>query len=190
MDQDFMKLSERNIQEALYWMLHQRNNRYICPNFTPVGWWECDMFAITESGYWVEYEIKLCIPDFKRDHKKSREIWKPWKPGVQQPMESEKKHNLMALGSDRGPSRFYYILPADMIKPEDIPEFAGLIEAWPNPNRSISLMVKKKAPILHRTPAPQKVITQVHQSFYYRYWNLRHSCSTVFADRPAEDFSI
>ena len=62
------KLSERLIQKKLYHRLF--GNRLVLPNFTPNGWFECDIWVLTKSGYGREYEIKLTVSDFKADAKK------------------------------------------------------------------------------------------------------------------------
>lgn len=68
----------------------------------------CDFWTINangSSGYSaVAYEIKISRQDFRRDsHQKQREA---------------------RLFSDR----FYYVAPKDLISPNDLPDWAGLIE--------------------------------------------------------------
>jgi hypothetical protein len=44
-------------------------------NFTPKGWWECDLAYLTKSGYL--FEIKLTAADFRKDGEKV-EVSRAW----------------------------------------------------------------------------------------------------------------
>ena len=53
-------MTEQTIQNRLYYMLRSAA-QCLMPNFTPGGWWECDLATVTRAGYFVEYEIKLSL---------------------------------------------------------------------------------------------------------------------------------
>ncbi len=40
----------------------------VCPRYTPTRWWECDVFELTEAGFFREYEnqapVRLLTPGF------------------------------------------------------------------------------------------------------------------------------
>ena len=38
---DKMTLTERTVQR-MFWHFHAGSCEFCCPNFTPVGWYECD----------------------------------------------------------------------------------------------------------------------------------------------------
>lgn len=67
-------MNERTIQLALF--QHLRST-CVCaaPNYTPDGWWECDVWAVTRAGYGIEYEIKLSVHDFRADKQKAKRRW-------------------------------------------------------------------------------------------------------------------
>lgn len=139
-----------------------RDNRWlrstIMPNFTPVGWWENDVFEITGAGYWIEYEIKVSRGDFFADAKKYNTEypegfqWDPVKKeypkGVQRT-----KHERLADGDIKGPNRFYFLVPKGLVKPEEIPAWAGLIYAYKNEadDRYIRFDQVVKAPLIHKS---------------------------------------
>lgn len=88
---------------------------------------EIDVLSILKSGYIVEYEVKISRSDFKADAKKSK--WEWWDLKIE----------------NRMPNYFYYVCTDDLIKVDEIQDFAGLIYINENSYRVI-----KKAKILHR----------------------------------------
>jgi len=105
------------------------NHDYILNNVFMFNW-ESDLFAISKSGYSVEIEVKISRSDYLADFKK-------------------RKHDLFNTPDPAVeiPNRFYFACPEGMIKPEEVPSYAGLI--WCE-SRYANYHVAKKAPILHR----------------------------------------
>lgn len=100
------KINERDIQLAIY-----KYRSLIQPYpviLTNIYFfnWESDALYITRNGNMWEYEIKLTHSDFLADKIKVY------------------KHKTMREG--KGPSRFYYVCPENVIKIEEVPEYAGL----------------------------------------------------------------
>ena len=155
------KLSERSMIDAL---LSDRWQRSFClPNYTPTGWWECDMFELTPDGYFREFEVKLSVADFRADRGKAQDIrgtqrWEPnptakFPGGTRYVCDTEKKHDLLAKGDARGPSQFYFVTPEGLLDGEPLPVWAGWLEAYtvsPNPGASLYLRQRVEAPRLHR----------------------------------------
>lgn len=81
----------------------------VLPNFY-FGRYECDVFRITQSDFVFEYEIKISRSDFFADFKKSK----------------GDKHGDMANGTCK-PNRFFFVVPENLVKVEEIPIYAGLI---------------------------------------------------------------
>lgn len=167
-------MTERAIQNAI-WQHSGQQHRLMCPNYTPDGWWECDMWAVTKSGYSVEFEIKLSLKDFKIDKQKQRTFYDQkddhfashearWTPT------ERRKHAMLEFQDPRCPNRFIYVCPDGLLKPEDVPVWAGLMTY--NPKR-YSLSTEKEAPRLHSVKVPEKTIEHCRGVFFYRYWNLR-----------------
>lgn len=123
---------------------------FVLPNYTPARWWECDLFELTDGGFFREYEVKLSRGDFFADAKKAAPIY-PRPYGM--PERVENKHALLSGRDTRCPSQFWFVTPAELIKPAEVPEWAGLIEIRDSGGR---LYEKEavKAPRLHRLKFP------------------------------------
>ena len=148
-------------QVATAWMqLRQRWLRNTCMrNFTPPGWFECDIIEVTKAGMFREYEIKLTRSDFKADAAKTGHWWRN-KIG--------NKHEAMASNADVGPSQFWFITPVGLLKPEDRElAWAGFIEFEEYRGRACRFREVKVAPRLHRKKRPE-LLTAIHRASYYR----------------------
>jgi hypothetical protein len=155
------------------------------PNFTPPDWWECDLFVLTRSGYFWEFEVKLSRSDFLRDAEKSREIRATGRnepvpaaearfPGqTRWVCDSERKHDLLARGDPRGPQKFFYVAPAGVLAPGDIPSWAGLIEVVGNgPNFGERTAAEFRNRKIHRAKADPKVRAYALETCYWRMHRL------------------
>jgi hypothetical protein len=159
--------SEFTIQNSLFYDL-QKKSEIVITNFTPKNWWECDIWAVSKSGYATEYEIKISRADFKKDVEKERRV-----RGIGCQMVTEKKCDILQEcvsgdGHTHPPKHFYYVTPEDMVEPDEIPEYAGHIVMCSRVSKTL-----KRAPVLHRDKADQGDIDNAKRAFYYRYWNMR-----------------
>ncbi len=159
-------------------MLSRWRRNFVLPNFHAPGWWECDVFELTEAGYFREYEIKLSVADFRADAAKCKTVYGKWNPDLQSQNSSRRvgKHDLLAEGSVRGPSRFWYVTPKGLIAPDRLPSFAGLIEfekvGFSNYPRETEVV---KAPALHREKAPADLCSAARRNAYFRYHDARYA---------------
>jgi hypothetical protein len=131
---------------------------FTLPRYTPMGWWECDIFQITKAGYWVEYEIKTSIADFKADAGKRRFS----RDG------GLIKHDQLAARSTKGPSRFFFVAPKGLLTVDMIPEWAGLIEVYGG-NRLTGEIRVKDAPRLHEEKASEQIVISARDCCYWRF---------------------
>ena len=153
----------------------ERIRRALClPRYTPFGWWECDVFELTASGYFREYEVKLTLADFRNDAKKQRDK-RPYVFNRGAVTEVEKKHDLLAMGDARGPAEFSYVAPAGLISVQELPRWAGLLEIhqtepW-SPTQKPGWRLKEviAAPRLHREKANPKIREHMMSVCYYRF---------------------
>jgi len=175
-------MTERQIQRALYWMCRDSCS-VIMPNFTPYSWWECDIFAVTHARYFREYEIKLSVSDFKADRNKKRgrcirkenpdqDAWDRYR------YESvwERKHQMLEDRNINGPVEFSFVVPDGLVKPEDVPPWAGLYYAtwrWES-QKYPTLTVVRKPKRLHREKINQRYLDGAFRSAYYRFWSQLH----------------
>lgn len=100
----------REIQKAIGKHVVLKNHPYVIENVSLLKWSmsEQDVVSINKSGYFYEYEVKISRQDFLKDKKKKKWSWY-----------EEKLF-------DRLPNYFTYVCPAELIKLEEIPRFAGL----------------------------------------------------------------
>jgi len=134
-------------------------NVLVFPN-TFIGAYEADILEITTSGYIHEYEIKLSIPDFRKD------ILKNYK-------NITKKHDSIVNGERV--NTFSYIVPENMVSTSDVPEYAGLIYIKVY-NGSINFKIVKKARRLSTVKIGDNIKEKCLLSTYYRFHSFfKHS---------------
>jgi hypothetical protein len=116
--------------------------RYVVPNMHNF-FGEMDFFIVRRSGYSEEFEIKISKADFRADNKKAKKhafYNKAFTGGdlFIQYYGTKAKKNI--------PNRFSYVVPESLdIKPEDVPEYAGLCEL-----RGRYLYYLKRPPLMHK----------------------------------------
>lgn len=175
-----MKFTERDIQRFLYRRNHQRFN-VLLPNYTPLGWWECDLFGVTRSGYFHEFEIKVTRADFRKDAaKKRRDSWQ-WVGAERQTIAGKLKHS--QIKSENGPARFWYVLPEGLIELEEVPEWAGFQVICEKFGGHVRIV--RQAPQLHRTKIRDSILRHSLSVCYYRYWNERNNHDDTLRDRQS-----
>lgn len=166
-------MTEKKIQNALFDRLTAMGYKLITPNYTPRGWFESDVFAITKNDRAVEFEIKISRSDFKADAKKGPSGHKRMFSG-----ETKSKHERLTLADTNGPTRFIYVVPTGLIQPDEVPEWAGLWyvrEVLCNFNGTgrVKFDEIKKAPKLHNDTVCPRVTGHAIGVFYWRFWSLR-----------------
>ena len=174
-------MNELSIQNAL-WRELQTSCSPVIPNYTPAKWWENDLFAIAKSGYWIEHEIKLTLADFKADAAKAMDVRAGlhlWRTG-----EQERKHDLLAAKSERGPNRFFYVVPESLADKIELPAWAGLKiihrcdlpeHGTPPAHTKVCTTTRTKAPLLHKAKISNDIIEHARGVCYWRFWNLRRN---------------
>lgn len=167
-------MTERAIQNQLYWRLRS-GAACLMPNFTPGGWWECDLAVVTKARYFVEYEIKLSAGDLRADSLKETD--RPRMMGVPNDRYwmrkfrvSENKHGLLKAGDVRGPSRFYFVTLPPLA--DSVPSWAGVYVVIQRGGR-FCVTLLRNAPQLHRHKTDRRFVREMMRSGYYRMWDLR-----------------
>jgi hypothetical protein len=151
----------------LHWHKGERNTRI--PRFTPIGWWECDVFEMTDADRWREYEVKLSLADFRADAKKDRMVkgsfrWEG-KNGVS---DRQTKHSLLAAGSKGGPNHFSFVVPEGLVPLTILPAWAGLVEIVTDNNGAHHLVTKVEPPKLHNEKAHPSIRLHALTCCYHR----------------------
>lgn len=164
-------MNAHQISTALFWS-YRGSSDLLIPRFTPVEWFECDMWRLTKAGYSEEFEIKLSVSDFKADFAKvcegSFRFDQDSKDWVRP--EAFKKHESLAERHPRSPNRFWFVLAKDIVDKVEVPDYAGLIVAdkW---GSRVSVGVRKPAPKLHGAKFAGNR-DRIRDVFYWRFWNL------------------
>lgn len=155
-------MTAQRIQLIIMQCLHTRATVVNNINL-PTG--EADVFAILQSGYTAEYEVKISRSDFKADDKKVVRYARldGWKAI------NRKKHDMLRDGYEKGPNRFYYVTPPDMVSEDEIPSHAGLIYVT---KKSIydGIEIVKRAPLLHKKPITQEMLIRLLKRVHARYY--------------------
>ena len=149
--------------------------------------WESDVWILTKSGLSVEVEVKVSRSDFFADFKKKEKhklLSNHKKEFVSVPTNGIRKYYMDGKAfvycgencptkfksiPDSIPNRFYYACPEGLIKPEEVPPYAGLI--YPDKYNSIV----KKAPLLHKH---KKDWTKILMDKYY--WRVANAINESF----------
>jgi hypothetical protein len=165
-----MSLSEREIQRRL-WIKNHNSFDILLPNYTPQDWWECDLFGVTRSGYFHEFEVKITAADFRADAEKRRKDYAAYRDGdYRGSVPVVNKHQELASRSTKGPSLFWYCVPEGMIDASEVPGWAGLQAMHPNRHW---FQVVKQAPRLHLVKIDRKIVEHAFGVCYFRYWQER-----------------
>lgn len=185
-------MTAKQIQHALYAQFGQQSQMMI-PNYTPRHWFEADMIRITKSGFMDEFEIKVSVSDFKADALKgSSEYelrrWQHLTPEqlASRGLDTRTKHERLAAGDTRGPCRFWFAVPEELLTKLEIPEWAGVVTFRPwgkiaRMNGPHGAGRFKQAPKRHRERAEASILEHARSVFYYRYWNIRQGQEEVKA---------
>lgn len=131
--------TERQMQAAIYRRVASEGGLAI-PNFTPPGWWECDVWSVGADLRVAEYEVKRTIAGFGAERTKVGPV------GFGPNGHSMSKWRCLRDGCGPGPSFFYYVVPVDIAEQVEsrLPEFAGLIAY-----SGRRLYDRRRAPMLH-----------------------------------------
>ena len=150
--------TEKKVQDVLrFHFMSESAKKYQVVNLFIYGW-ESDYLAITNSMIAHEVEIKVTRSDFKNDltHKTD-------------------KHLLFEGGNKLGrfskaggmPNYFYYAVPANLVKAEEVPAYAGLIYVQP---WGVEI-VKEPKKLTDEKFDPEKM--KLTDKFYYNMWSWR-----------------
>src|SRR5262245_34079515 len=149
------KWTEKNIQRALWMDRHRKGDLLSVPNCHLYGW-EADFLSLTRARLLYEYEIKISRADFRADQRK------------------EWKHGVCLSSAERAvrPNVFYYVTPPDLVPPEEVPDYAGLL--YVTDARYGWLRLVRRAPRLHGDKISDAQLLKLAQSLSFRYWQQRY----------------
>lgn len=160
-------MKESDIQKLLFKQFSK--NHYVFINTFIFGNEEDFVTINRKSGYVTFWEVKTSVRDFKADFKKEKKhakfksifsgekvLFRKGRFGSVSKIELEKKT----------PNKFCYVVPCDLILPEDVPDYAGLYymgDGW-------KYGQQKKAPFLHKEKIDWK--EKFFNKMYYNHEKL------------------
>ncbi len=168
------KISEGLIQTRMFWWLQKKGHRWIVPNFQAFYTGEMDVCSVMKSGLVNEYEIKISRSDFRADLKKKGKhpvIERILKTGELIERRPRYSGNGVLEIQISAPNFFYYVVPNDLVKPDEVPPYAGLI--YVHPNNLCNFRTIKKAIRIHKEPLSTEKKYKIAESLMWRFWNMK-----------------
>ena len=167
-------MNEKSIQNRLFHDLASAHSPAI-PNYTPAGWFECDLFSVTKAGYFHEHEIKLSVADFRKDTDKAGSVWRyDEQTRTFGNIRKATKHSRLEFADTAGPCHFWYVMPQSVADKVEIPPFAGLkVCIYHKGHDFVGIKIVKPAPRLHSVAVDPKIIRHAFSVCYWRFWKER-----------------
>ena len=166
-NKDAKTYTEKSIQKILRAHFMSPNSmRYRMENLTVYSW-ESDSLSVTKAGYVYECEIKISRSDFFNDKKKERK---------HQILEGTYALNKYEKTYPLRPNYFYYVVPEGLVKPEEVPTFAGLIfitDIYPY------VKIEKPAPKICDEKIDEEKLN-LKEKFYYNYINWKYKAEEEY----------
>lgn len=186
-------MNAKQIQIALFDTFASRSATLVS-NYTPKGWFECDIMRLTKSGYMEEFEIKLTASDFKADALKTEMVTR-YRRLLGTPART--KHQRLAEGDSKGPCRFWFVVSDTLFatlerREIEVPSWAGVILAHEN-KRGVRLRMCgegfRKAPQLHSVKANPAILEHTRTVHFWRFWQLaaRNAGTSLFSTKYDDD---
>jgi len=139
-------MTSKEITRRLLYILYSRGYPIFTVNFQRGGFREADILGVTKAGFTAEYEIKVSRSDFFADFKKRYKHMRM--------SDSLKKDLYNKKALFKIPNYFYYAVPEGLIKPEEVPDYAGLVYLTNVGFRihypTQMILTEKRAPKLHK----------------------------------------
>ena len=148
----------KNIEASLCMCLYLKGHSPISTHVTISEIQECDVISVSKSDYIYEYEIKISRADFKKDFIKEKH-----NHIINEKFTYTRKGEILF----RVCNYFNYVVPKDLISPDEVPEYAGLIYI----NEDFTFETIKKPKLLHKTKATPGFIRQLAHNL---------SCKLIF----------
>lgn len=144
-----------------YLRVHARSS-IVFPNvFVGRNPWECDVIKVSSAYFWVEFEVKISMQDYRADFRKRQFRWrsdslsKHEAYSCSDPIEMRSPYT-NRVGVIPKPKQFYFVTPKGMLDGVDVPSHCGLIEFDEKNKRSWGMDVVRVAPNL-KSPTRLKI---------------------------------
>jgi hypothetical protein len=187
-----IKHTEKTIQKNLEKRFDSGNIKYTVGNlYLFKDDWETDFLVVQKSGYCYEIEIKTSRSDFFNDFKKKNKhlilnegVYMKKKYKYRTDPETKKRISENYYDPTEWkfrPNKFYYCVPENLIKVEEIPDYAGLMYV----NSYGTVTTIKEAKFLHKEKL--ELIKKLCDKFYYYWKNTRNRLRVLEDDNKLNE---
>lgn len=190
MENNKIKYTEKQIQDVLEKQYDRGGIKYTVSNlYLFKNNWETDFLLVQKtSGYCYEIEIKTSRSDFFNDFKKvekhtilregTHQVKKYRYKFDQETKKTITDHYYVTKEWKFRPNRFYYCVPENLIKIEEVPEYAGLMYVIGDKVKTV-----KEAKFIHKEKLD--LIKPLCDKFYY-YWKNARSANLILEKKINE----
>ena len=190
MENNKIKYTEKQIQDVLEKQYDRGGIKYTVSNlYLFKNNWETDFLLVQKaSGYCYEIEIKTSRSDFFNDFKKvekhtilregTHQVKKYRYKFDQETKKTVTDHYYVTKEWKFRPNRFYYCVPENLIKIEEVPEYAGLMYVIGDKVKTV-----KEAKFIHKEKLD--LIKPLCDKFYY-YWKNARSANLILEKKINE----
>lgn len=190
MENNKIKYTEKQIQDVLEKHYDRGGIKYTVSNlYLFKNNWETDFLLVQKtSGYCYEIEIKTSRSDFFNDFKKvekhtilregTHQVKKYRYKFDPETKKTVTNHYYVTKEWKFRPNRFYYCVPENLIKIEEVPEYAGLMYVIGDKVKTV-----KEAKFIHKEKLD--LIKPLCDKFYH-YWKNARSVNLILEKKINE----
>ncbi len=169
-----MKVTEQEMQDAVYVWARQKSHEVIVPNVF-IYRWESDLLSVTRSGYVHEYEMKRSRSDFKAEKNKTWRLYDMSGEANKELVRIKARYPDWAASFTRHatPTYFWYVCPPDLIQISDLRDHEGLIYVHDMERIYGAVTVVREARRRHKNKLTDTDRSRLTRALFNRYWRLR-----------------
>lgn len=188
------KLTEAIVQDVIYAYCNSCKHEITVPNCGTVFMYESDVASMTKSRIGHEFEVKVSRADWlaelrkiasaESNAKRSRAVRLRQAKAIASALKSAWQRGESRCGDDFNytqdptPNHFWIVTVPGIVKPDEIPEYAGLMEVEPyrfGPYKAHGLRLNqiKAAPKLHTLKMTDRQVVAMARGVSLRYWQQR-----------------
>lgn len=194
MDDALQPLTEAIVQDVVYAYCYAAKHEITIPNCGTAFMYESDVASMTKTRFGHEFEVKVSRADWLAELRKiasedsnakrsrARRLGKA--KDIAEGLALAWKQGLECCGSDLNyareptPNYFWVVAAPCIVKPEELPEYAGLFEVEPyrhGNHKAHGYRLKQitAAPRLHRLKMTDRQVLAMARGITLRYWQQR-----------------
>lgn len=195
-------LTEARVQDLIHAWCVRAKHPLTIPNCMMAWGYESDIASVTAAGLGHEFEVKISRSDWLSELRQIRDQVDGAKyhraeqlrraaeivQALKAALRAGRTHAIVGEGYYRSPPPSYHWLATapGIVRPEELPEYAGLMEVSSGPRGRV-LKIVRKAPRLHSMKMDQRQIMALARGSCLRYWHLRKRVGQIPGGLPDAD---